>query len=101
MKEIWKDIFGYEGIYQVSNMGNVRSLINQQRNKRKKPKLRKLTEDQRGYLRIRVYKKGKGQTLKVHRLVAQTFIPNPENKPQVNHIDGNSKNNQIKNLEYM
>lgn len=90
-KEIWKDIVGYEGLYQVSNFGriksNYKSIILQ-------PGLC------RGYLIVNLYKNKKSLSQKVHRLVAQAFIPNPENKPTVNHIDGNKQNNYVSNLEW-
>lgn len=101
MKEEWKDIFGYEGLYQVSNMGEVRSLVNQARHKRKIPKILKAHKDGKGYLRIKVSKKQKTQTFKVHRLVAQAFIPNPKDKLQVNHKNCIKTDNKVSNLEWV
>lgn len=92
MQEIWKDIKEYEGLYQISNLGNVKSL--------KRNKLLKPIKDKDGYLCVTLYKMCKLKEKKVHRLVAQTFILNPENKPQVNHIDGNKQNNVVNNLEW-
>lgn len=96
MQEIWKDIKGYEGIYQVSNLGKVKSL-NYKRGKHEKEIKQALNS--RGYLEVGLFN-GKVKTHRVHRLVAQTFIPNPENKDEVNHIDGNKKNNTVNNLEW-
>ena len=96
-KRVWKDIEGYEGLYQVSNDGKVRSLNYRQTGQKKKMKLLK---NSRGYMRVDLCKNGKVKTFKVHRLVAQTFIPNPQNKPQVNHIDENKANNCMWNLEW-
>lgn len=97
MKEIWKPVVGYEGYYEVSNLGNVRSL------KRKGYKNGNLRQGEKttGYLIVVLYKDGKGTTKSVHRLVAKAFIPNPKNKPQVNHIDSNRKNNKVENLEWV
>ena len=105
MSEIWKDIEGYEGLYQVSNYGRVRSLdryVKQNHNTKqlKKGKLIQPIKDCKGYLRLKLCKENTSKRVKIHRLVAQAFIPNPENKPQVNHIDGNKTNNRIQNLEW-
>lgn len=75
--EIWKDVVGYEGLYQVSNLGNVKSLRNN--------KLLKQTTDRYGYKRSTLSYLNKQKCFQVHRLVAMTFIPNPLNKPTVNH----------------
>lgn len=93
MNEIWKDIFGYEGYYQVSNTGKVKNVNTNH--------IKHSTLANTGYLVITLYKDNKGKTLTIHRLVAQAFIPNPDNKPQVNHIDGNKTNNNITNLEWV
>ena len=103
MQEIWKDIKGYEGKYQVSNLGRVRSLYDQnQFKKNSRIKILKLGE-RNGYSVINLQNKFKPKERKsyqVHRLVAEAFIPNPENKPIINHIDENKKNNIVTNLEW-
>ena len=86
------------GLYQVSNLGNVRSL---NYNKTKKIQhLKKVVNNKRGYLAVGLSKKGIFKIKTVHRLVAETFISNPNNLPQVNHIDENKLNNSVTNLEW-
>lgn len=92
-KEIWKDIAGYEGLYQVSNFGRIKSL-------RSKIILASLSSKS-GYCYVGLAKNGMNKQKSVHRLVALAFIPNSENKPEVNHIDGNKHNNTVKNLEWV
>ena len=99
-QEVWKDIEGYEGKYQVSNYGNVRSLMYHNTKGIKRISLLKPATDNRGYFRCALSKNNILKTYKVHRLVAQAFIPNPNNYPQINHIDGNKKNNNAENLEW-
>ena len=102
-KEIWKDIKDYEEMYQISDLGRVKSLariIKHQNRHYRKDKILKTSIDNHGYLQVTLCKNGKVKRFHVHRLVAQAFIPNPENKPQVNHIDGNKLNNNINNLEW-
>lgn len=99
-QEIWKDIEGYEGKYQVSNFGNVRSLMYHNAKGIKRISLLKPATDACGYFRCALSKNNILTTYKVHRLVAQAFIPNPNNYPQINHIDGNKKNNNVENLEW-
>ena len=96
MNEIWKDIPGYEGKYEVSNLGNVRSL---NYNRSGEPKLLK-QGNVNGYKVVILYKDGKKKTCNVHRLVAMTFIPNPDNLPIVNHKDEDKSNNNVNNLEW-
>ena len=103
--EVWKDIEGYEGLYQVSNFGDIKSLPKVRRNRSgtyiQKEKLLKLSNTSTGYKKVELYKDKKRKSFKVHRLVAQAFIPNPENKREVNHIDGNKHNNKVNNLEWV
>jgi hypothetical protein len=97
MNEIWKDIVGYEGRYQVSNLGNVRSL-----NWRNKGIVKPvaLKSQNRGYLHVLLYEGKKCQSFLVHRLVASVFIPCPDETMTVNHIDENPSNNRVDNLEW-
>lgn len=104
MKEIWKDIKGYEGLYQISSFGNVKSLdryiINKNGDKQYFPGKYLTQGISDNYLKVILSKNNKQRTFRVHILVARAFIPNPENKPEVNHIDGNKKNNKVNNLEW-
>ena len=93
MKEFWKDIEGYEGIYQVSNLGRVKRVTT--------GRILKGCKDRGGYLVVSLSKNGMYKTHKIHRLVAQAFIPNQENKPDVNHIDEDKANNLYSNLEWV
>ena len=97
MKEQWKIIEGTENRYEISNTGKIRSL-----NYKNTGETRELkpAPDPKGYLRTMILMGGKYKTVKIHRLVASAFIPNPEGKPQVNHKDGNKENNCVDNLEW-
>ena len=92
--EIWRDIEGYEGLYQVSNMGNVKSL------KFGKEKILRLRKDKGNYLYVGLYKNGKGKNYYVHRLVAETFIQKIAGKDFVDHINGIRDDNRIDNLRW-
>lgn len=106
MEEIWKDIKGYEGIYQVSNFGRVRSLDRTVADKRgrtlkiKGKILSPSVSPKGGYLGIALCKNGKSHSMKVHRLVAEAFIPNDNNLPCINHKDEDTSNNKASNLEW-
>jgi hypothetical protein len=89
--EEWRDIKGYEGLYQISNKGRVRSANG----------LLHLNTNTYGYKHISLCKGNVRKTVVVHKLVAETFINNPHNKPQINHIDGNKENNTAANLEWV
>ena len=105
MKEVWKDINGYEGYYQVSNLGRIKSLDRMTNNQygeyfMKGRILKNSTIKDKGYCRVSL-NNGNGKISKrVHRLVAEAFILNPKNKPEVNHKDGNKLNNCVSNLEW-
>lgn len=91
MKEIWKEIEGYDGKYLISSWGRVKG-----------PKgIMTPYENHKGYLKIGLQKNGKCNKHRISRLVAEAFIPNPYNLPEVNHIDGNKQNNSFSNLEWV
>lgn len=99
--EEWKDIIGYEGLYKISNYGRVMTFFRGNEVLSKEPvRLLKGKIDKDGYIEYRIGKNGKSKYVRSHRLVAIHFIPNPENKAQVNHIDGVKNNNHISNLEW-
>lgn len=94
MQEIWKDVKGFEGRYQVSNLGRLKSLT------RKTPCIMVPVVHHTGYVHASLVKDRKRYNVNVHRIVAEAFIPNPEGKKTVNHIDGNKSNNVVSNLEW-
>ncbi len=91
-KEIWRAVEGYEGLYEVSNLGNVRNI--------KKGKIMSQWKCKCGYWFVGLNRNGKQKFYKVHRLVAEAFIPNPNNKPQVDHINGDKNENYEWNLRW-
>lgn len=95
--EIWLDVKNYEGLYKVSNLGNIKSLGNDYKRKEKILKPGKISN---GYLHVVLTKNKVKKNLKVHRIVALSFLPNPYNKPQINHINGNKIDNNLQNLEW-
>ena len=106
MQEEWKDIiiekngvlYDYVGLYQVSNFGRIKSFRGKDKSN---GKILKVKPGKSGYVLVTLYKDYDKQVFKVHRLVATAFIPNPDNKPEVNHIDENKENNNVMNLEWV
>lgn len=106
MKEVWKDVVGYEGLYQISSLGRLKSMggVRPVGNTGGYRPERILTpcKSRYGYLKVILCDKNGGRKYTVvHRIVAEAFIPNPDNKPQVNHIDENKTNNAVDNLEWV
>lgn len=105
--EQWKDVVGYENYYEVSSLGRVRSkerILPHNINSglyKKKPRILSLRVARRGYKIVWFCVDGVRKAYPVHRLVAIAFLPNPDNKPQVNHKDGNKLNNEVSNLEWV
>ena len=93
--EIWRPVKGYEGLYQINEASEVRSL-----NKKNYQQIMPQRKERAGYWSVRLSNKTKDATVLVHRILGFAFILNPQNKPFINHIDGNKLNNNIKNLEW-
>ena len=105
MKEIWKDIIGYEGYYQVSNQGNIKSMERIAFNSNRILKAKNIKPQNSGavscqYKAVTLRKDGGKEVQRVHRLVALTFIKNNKNKPHINHINSNPSDNRVENLEW-
>lgn len=99
MKEIFKDIKGYEGLYQISNLGRIKSFS--KKGGYNKEIFLKQSNDTSGYKQVCLTKNYNKKSFAIHRLVARHFMLNKNNKPQINHIDGNKQNNYINNLEFV
>ena len=104
---VWKDIKNFKGLYQASSKGEIRSIDRHIANSDKSTRFIKgnikplhSRSETCIYLQVNLWKNNKGKSLAVHRIIAETFILNPENKPEVNHIDGNKLNNNVYNLEW-
>lgn len=102
---IWKDIRGYEGLYKVSNLGEIKSLdrhtdVGGKFARHQHERILRANPDRQGYLRVDLAKKYQHKTCRVHRLVADAFIANPYKKVEINHKDGNKFNNNVNNLEW-
>ena len=108
MEEIWEDIKNYEGLYQASNLGRIRSRYkynsrsNNNANLSDKYKMIKPIQISRtnNYLKVSLVKNKKAKQIRVHKIIAETFIDNPYNKLEINHKDGNKHNNKVDNLEW-
>ena len=100
MKEVWKDIPNYEGLYQVSNLGRVKSFRQSTNHRYESEYILKPIHANNGYCQVTLYDNTIRHKFLIHRLVAEAFIPNPENLPQVNHKDENPYNNAASNLEW-
>jgi hypothetical protein len=107
-REIWKDVLGFEGVYKVSSFGRVKTLsrnirfVNEQGNEFFRISKERIMKERycKGYKTVLLYKSNRYVNYRMCRLVAITFIPNKDNKPQVNHIDGNKENDFVYNLEW-
>jgi len=104
-QEVWKPIVGYEGFYEVSNLGRVKAVEriveNNGGQQRRKERIMRLRIGRLGYLNVTLCRESITRVFSVHRLVAQAFIPNPENKPYVDHIDTDPSNNNVDNLRWV
>ena len=105
MEEIWTAVPDYEGIYEVSTYGRLKSLerdvIHSDKIQHRNERIKSLWPNPDGYLQCKLSKDGENKNIAIHRLVATAFIVNPEKKPEVNHKDGNRQNNHVDNLEWV
>lgn len=105
LESIWKDIPGYEGYYQINALGNVKRKCRAKRRRKHSPvligKILRTRINNFGYLEIRLSKDGRTSTKFIHKLLGQSFIPNTENKPQINHKNGIKHDNRLENLEWV
>lgn len=106
MESLWKDVPGFEGLYIVNELGIVKGvdrIVYRSDGVKQtyKESIKKQSISKRGYYYVTLSKDGKSTKVKIHRLIGKLFIPNPENKPQLNHIDGNKLNNSLDNLEWV
>ena len=102
MQEIWKDIKDFEGMYQVSNFGRARSVDRfDSMGRLHKGDIKAVSDNGKGYKIVRMYKDNKPKICYIHRLVATSFIENPDNKPEVHHIDSDRSNNKLENLQWV
>ena len=92
--EIWKDVVGYEGLYMISNLGRIKSFHH------KRARILKPGQNKLGYRMLSLFKNEIGKTKMVHRLIAESFIPNTENKPCIDHINGDPTDNRIENMKW-
>ena len=99
-QEIWKNIKNYEGLYKISNLGRVKSLPKYAGRSYRKAKILKTNLDTNGYVKVILCKNNRTRFLSIHRLLAEAFIPNPNDYPQINHKDENKQNNSLNNLEW-
>lgn len=99
-KEIWKPVKGYEGLYEISSLGRLRSLPKQCGLSPRRMKMKKPVVDKYGYLRVSLFKNGIAKNKQIHRLVAEAFIANIKGYDQVNHKDEDKQNNTVSNLEW-
>ena len=99
--EVWKDVVGYEGLYKVSDRGNVHSVERKDsRGRRIGGRILKSSDRPDGYLEVKLYKNGERKGKLIHRLVLEAFVENPNNLLEVNHLDENKANNELSNLEW-
>ena len=99
-QEIWKDVKNYEGLYQISNLGRVKSMSKFAGFSYRKERILKTSLDKDGYVKVTLCKNNRTRFLSIHRLLAECFIPNSNNYPQINHKDENKQNNDLSNLEW-